>query len=77
MCIRDRTWENAGTSRTSSKVRALPSRRMLIAPKAAFYVGPQTHVYTEPLHYRNFTQLRQNLHNDNAVDFFTYAIEVN
>ena len=33
-----RTWENAGTSNTSSKVSALPRRRMGEAPKGELYL---------------------------------------
>src|SRR3982751_787422 len=32
-----RTWENAGTNNTSSKVSALPSRRIGMAPKTRLY----------------------------------------
>ena len=35
-----RTWEKAGTNNTSSKVRALPRRRMVMAPKTVFYAAP-------------------------------------
>jgi hypothetical protein len=32
-----RTWENAGTNKTSSKVSALPMRRIGKAPKGRVY----------------------------------------
>ncbi|MDO9359725.1 MAG: DUF4124 domain-containing protein [Polaromonas sp.] len=35
-----RTWENAGTNNTSSKVSALPSRRIGMAPKTRLYPRP-------------------------------------